>query len=270
LPDAVCDHRLLYNRYLIQRDTEWLLKIVSWNIRAGGGVRAQSIVDYLLRERPDVIALSEFRGTAASTSIADALALCGYPYQRTTVDKLQPALNSLLLASRYPLRRLRLSRAPDCTARWLAVNVYAPQPVCIMALHVPNRHTGRKYPFLASVLEVVSHWRGLPAVVVGDTNSGCIKIDEETRTFNRIEDAWITSLNHRGWRDAFRLLRPDAREFTWYSPNGRNGFRLDQMFVHPRLVPEVRGFTHQWVGATARRREVVSDHAALLLELGHV
>lgn len=244
------------------------VKIVSWNIRAGGGVRWLSIVDHLLAEQPDVIALSEFRGTSASASIADSLSIHGYRYQRTTVDRSSPALNSLLVASLHPLRRLHLSRAPDMPARWLAVNVYAARPLSVIAVHVPNRHTGHKYPFLKAVEEVTEAWRGLPAVVAGDTNSGRISIDEENSAFNQIEDRWIESLDNRGWRDAFRVLSPAGREYTWYSPNGKNGFRLDQMFVHPELVGSIEGFTHQWVGAAAGvRRDVVSDHAALSLEL---
>lgn len=230
-------------------------------------MRWRSIVDYLLAELPDVIALSEFRGTDASLCIAEALMANGYKYQRTTVDRSNPVLNSLLVASLHPLRRLHLSAAPAVPARWLAVNVYAAQPICIMAVHVPNRHTGAKYPFLDALDAITRRWRGLPAVIAGDTNSGRIRLDEENPAFNRIEDRWITAMDDRGWRDAFRVLRPQAREYTWYSPNRGNGFRLDQMFVHPDLVAEIESFSHQWVDATDKRRDVVSDHAALLLTL---
>ncbi|MEM7258432.1 MAG: endonuclease/exonuclease/phosphatase family protein [Pseudomonadota bacterium] len=245
------------------------MKIISWNIRAGGGVRAQAITDYLLGERADVIALSEFRGTPASVSIMQALANAGYVHQRTTVNRSTPALNSLLVASLHPLRRLHLNHAPDNPARWLAVNVHSPQPIAVVAVHVPNRHTGTKYPFLQAITQVASAWRGSPAIIAGDTNSGRIHLDEQVRTFNGIEDQWLRSMDHIGWRDAFRYLQPEGCEYTWYSPNGRNGFRLDQMFVHPQLVNAIGGFSHQWVGASATRREVVSDHAAMVMELNN-
>lgn len=244
------------------------MKIVSWNIRAGGGVRAAAIVDYLLKQRADVIALSEFRGTPASVSIASELAVAGYVHQRTTVNRSLPALNALLIASLHPLRKLSLRHAPDCAPRWLAVNVHGPQPMGVVAVHVPNRHTGNKYPFLEALTQVMAAWRGLPAVIAGDTNSGRIHLDEQVRTFNGIEDRWMLSMEKNGWRDAFRYLQPAGREYTWYSPNGRNGFRLDQMFIHPQLVGQISHFSHQWAGATQVRREVVSDHAAMVLELG--
>jgi len=118
-----------------------------------------------------------------------------------------------------------------------------------------------------SVLDVVKQWRGPPAILLGDTNSGCIDIDEESAAFNLTEDRWIKSLNQHQWRDAFRLLHNNRREFTWYSPNGRNGFRLDQAFIHPALQSRLRNFQHSWGGEADKRRDVLSDHAAMILDL---
>jgi len=243
-----------------------MVKCIAWNIRAGGGVRCDQISDYLIRQNADVIALSEFRGTPPSISIAESLAANGYPFQKTTASRKTPARNALLVASKWPIRKMPLKRAPDNDYRWLSVNVAAPQPFCVMALHVPNRSTGLKYPFQQSVIDVLEHWRGQPALMMGDTNSGKIDLDEEARTFNRTEHDWIESIERLGWRDVFRHLYPQGREFTWYSPNGRNGFRLDQMFVHPALIDRLNGFRHEWPGRTEGRREMLSDHAALILE----
>jgi hypothetical protein len=38
-----------------------MLKILSWNIRQGGGTRLQKIVDSLAEINPEVIVLSEYR-----------------------------------------------------------------------------------------------------------------------------------------------------------------------------------------------------------------
>lgn len=243
-----------------------MVKCIAWNIRAGGGVRSERIVSYLSRQQPDLIALSEFRGTPPSCAIAEALAAKGYNFQRTTACRRNPAVNALLVASRWPLRCISLRHAPDNAYRWLAVNVAAPEPFGVIALHVPNRSTGLKYPFQQSVVNVLERWRGLPVIVMGDTNSGKIHLDEETRTFNRTEHLWLESIEALGWCDAFRLQNPHGREYTWYSPNGRNGFRLDQMFVHPSLVPRVIDFQHHWADASHERLEELSDHAAMILE----
>lgn len=242
------------------------MRLVSWNIRAGGGVRAARIAQALIDMKPDVVALSEFRGTEPSLFIASLLHDAGLSFQRNTIDPSVPAVNSLLVASRWPLRRLKLRHAPDNKHRWLHVNVAAPDPLAVMAVHIPNRVTGAKYPFMESVVDVLGRWRGPRAVLMGDTNSGQIHIDEESPAFNRIEDDWLSTLAQMNWKDAFRQVHGDKREFTWYSPNGRNGFRLDQMFLHRSIAETVVKFEHQWVGATSERKEVLSDHAAMVID----
>jgi exonuclease III len=56
------------------------MRIISWNIRAGGGRRVAGIAAQLQRWRPDVVALQEFRGTAPSRELARRLADLGLPY----------------------------------------------------------------------------------------------------------------------------------------------------------------------------------------------
>ena len=245
------------------------MRIVSWNIRAGGGTRAEKIASQIDRWRPDVLALMEFRGTPPSRWLAEALQLQGLEYQRTTVDGTTPATNSLLLASRWPLRRIRVMSAPDEPGRWLLAKVYAPRPYSIGVMHVPNRVTGRKYPYLESVLKLVRRWRGGPGLLVGDTNSGRIGLDEEVPCFGPREDGWLTALEEAGWQDAFRLLHERARAYTWYSPNGRNGFRLDEAFVNCALVHGVRKAWYEWGtdGSKESFRVALSDHAALILDI---
>ena len=50
------------------------MRLIAWNIRAGGGIRAASIARQLGRWAPDVIALSEFRATPPSLVLARTLA----------------------------------------------------------------------------------------------------------------------------------------------------------------------------------------------------
>jgi exonuclease III len=172
------------------------------------------------------------------------------------------------VAARWPLRRLRLRAAPLEPGRWLATAVTAPLPLIVGAMHVPNRVSGRKYPFLDAVLGCALRWRHGPALLVGDTNSGRRDIDEETSAFSVQEEGWIDGLAACGWLDAFRHLQADARAYTWYSPNGRNGFRIDQAFVNAALLSRLRKAAYVWGGHARReRRDALSDHAALLVDL---
>jgi exonuclease III len=249
------------------------MRIVSWNIRAGGGSRTAAIADQLARWSPDVVALSEFRATPPSVDLSRVLAQRGLTYQLCTAFAGLPRVNALLVASRWPLTRVRLRSAPVAEAgRWLLAEVAGPYAMTLGAMHVPNRVTGRKFPFLDAVLGMAHTWRRGPALLVGDTNSGLIDLDEEVPAFNAQEDGWIRGLEAAGWADAFRFLKGEERAYTWYSPNGGNGFRIDQAFVNRALQPRLRAASYVW-GAPAKassgavRRHALSDHAALMVDL---
>jgi exonuclease III len=244
------------------------MRVVAWNIRAGGGIRADAIARQIARWQPDVAALSEFRATPPSVRLATRLAAGGLAHQLATCDPRTLHRNALLIASRWPLRRLRLRASPSDRCRWLLVAVDAPAPLVVGTMHVPNRVTGRKYPFLDAVLGCARRWRLGPALLIGDTNSGRRGLDEQVPAFNAREEGWIDALAGCGWVDAFRHLRVEARAYTWYSPNGRNGFRIDQAFVNAPLLARLKDAAYVWGGAASRRRrDWLSDHAALVVDL---
>src|SRR5439155_441882 len=165
-------------------------------------------------------------------------------------DATAASANRLLVASRWPLRRLRQRHAPREPGRWLLAAVAAPRPFALGAMHVPNRVTGRKWDFLDAVLAVAERWRNGPALLLGDTNSGRPVIDEEVPAFNEREGGWIDALERAGWRDAFRHLRGDETAYTWSSPTGDNGFRIDQASFDPE--PAARGNTAASAGPPTR------------------
>ena len=240
------------------------LRIISWNIRAGGGYRAERIAGQLCRWRPTVVVLSEFRATSPSCKIAARLFDAGLVHQKSTASVDAQATNALLVASRLPLRMLPRSIVPDEPFRWLAVRVGGSYPLTVGALHAPNKSSGRKYVFHEAVVSVAKRWQRRPALIIGDTNSGLPGIDEEVRCFGVGEQAFFESLANAGWADSFRHLCGQTRAYTWYSPNAGNGFRLDQGFVSKALVPRLSKATYTWPGGW---RSGMSDHAALLIDL---
>ena len=243
------------------------MRIVAWNIRAGGGERAGRIARQLARWTPDVVVLSEFRATPPSLALAAALA-ARLPYQLSSASATTPHANALLVAARWPVRTLRLRDGPAEQCRWLAARVASPSPLVVGAMHIPNRVGGRKYPYFDAVLSCARRWPHGPALLVGDTNSGRRGLDEEAPAFNLREERWIDGLAQCGWTDAFRHLYPAERAYTWYSPNGRHGFRIDQAFLNAPLLARLKNAAYLWGGASCRRRRtLLSDHAAVLVDL---
>jgi len=164
---------------------------------------------------------------------------------------------------------VRARHAPD-SGRWLLARVEVERPFLLGAMHVPNRASGLKYLYFDAVLDLVRRWRAGPALLVGDTNSGLIGVDEQASAFNAREDGWVRALGAAGWTDAFRHRHGDLEGYTWYSPNRGNGFRLDEAFVNRALLPRLLDVRHAWGildGATEVPRHVLSDHAAVLVTL---
>jgi len=240
------------------------MRIVFWNIRAGGGVRVGRIARQLKKWRPAIAVLCEFRATPPSCELARLLGGAGFVHQRATTSAEHPARNGILVASRLPVRRLHVRHAPSEHVRWLLVRVAAAEPFTLGAMHIPNHATGRKGVFHESVGELASRWRGGPALLIGDTNSGYPGIDEETRVFGPGETRFLDTLARADWVDAYRHVHGQKIAFTWYSPNGNNGFRLDQAFVNPSLLPRLRRAAYEWPGG---RRHGLSDHAAMIVDL---
>lgn len=245
-----------------------LLRIVGWNIRAGGGVRAEVIAAQLAAWRADVVALSEFRGTPASARLAATLADHGLAHQAHTVNTRDLAQNRLLVASRWPLTSVDLPRRPTPLGRWLPVRVEAAQPFVVGALHGPLWQSGRKRRWRWTLLQIARRWDGAPAILIGDTNTGRPLVDEQSAVFGPNDTRWFDALERAGWRDAWRALHPAARGYTWYSPNAGNGFRLDEAFVNRSLWPRVFRVRHAWGRASSKPgRDALSDHAAVIVEL---
>lgn len=244
------------------------MRLVAWNIRAGGGRRIEDIFRQIHAWQPDVLVMSEFRATEPSKWLANALADSGYAHQREPKRTGSISQNGVFIASRYPLRVINHNHAPTEPNRWLLASVDTPRRMVIGAMHVPNQFTGRKPAYHEAVLRLAQNWKSQPAIFVGDTNSGRIGVDEENPVFNKRTDHWFTELASAGWHDAFRRLHGDTREYTWYSPSHDNGFRLDQAFVNTKACQDLVACRHEWgSGHRSHRRDAVSDHAAIIVDL---
>ena len=244
------------------------MRIVAWNIRAGGGSRISDIADQIKRWHADVVTFSEFRGTPPSRSLANDLSHQGLKFQLSSAKSDAPRTNALLIASRWPIRRIEMKVKMNEPHRWLLAAVQSPVPFHIGSMHVPNRVSGKKYIFHKAILSVIGRWKDEPAIIVGDTNSGIPGLDEQVRVFGHREEAWIRGLEASGWLDAFRFFHGSQKVFTWYSPNAGNGFRLDQGFVNQKMISRLSNTAYAWGQPEngSDRRDVLSDHAAMILD----
>ncbi len=247
-----------------------LSRIVSWNIRAGGGKRIEGILSQLMAWQPQVIGLSEFRGTPASQWLAEQLAAAGFEHQISHVNSEFPAKNALLLASRYPLKAIRKARMPSLHERWILAQIESQPSLTLGLMHIPNyTHPKLKYPFMDSINRLIKAWNLGPGLVIGDSNCGKRGIDEapESKVFFKREDQWMHDIEGHGWFDCFRHLHGARREYSWFS-HRNNGFRLDQAFCSPDVTDALCKVEYVWGVDPLKpnRRDSLSDHAAMIVD----
>jgi exodeoxyribonuclease III len=78
------------------------LRLLAWNIRAGGGTRLGRIVEALARHEADLLILSEFRGGETGKQLREMLGRLGYRHMTGTMPP--PGRNGVLIASRRRFR----------------------------------------------------------------------------------------------------------------------------------------------------------------------
>lgn len=148
------------------------------------------------------------------------------------------------------------------------INTYVPNGAASEERHL------FKMRFMESFLELLKDLdKRKPVIWAGDVNIAHRSVDihdpirlDGTSGFKPEEREWMDSVEASGFRDAYRLLYPDARDqYSWWSYRAaarqRNkGWRIDYFIVSERLGPRInRVEMHQKVTG--------SDHCPLLIEI---
>jgi exodeoxyribonuclease-3 len=230
------------------------VRLVTWNIRAGGGTRLVRIAEAIAVHQADVLILTEYRSGEAGQRLRAVLRDQGYIW----LSPVEPPgiCNGVLIATR---------RMPGSIAH---VTEHVPEPwrmltvtidrVRVFGIYMPNLKA--KIPYWEALIEASRPHSGRHALAIGDFNTCRAFLDEPGATdrtalfMDKILDVGF----HDVWRDRF----PDGREFSWYSHRG-NGFRVDHAFASRRLVPRIGDVRYSHV----ERAVGVSDHSALVLDI---
>lgn len=239
------------------------MRILSWNILAGGGVRCGRILEILRGYGPDIITLQETVGTRAG-DLCHVLGKAGYTHGFAAPRG--AGERGLCILSRLPLRRVGLQRPPQAAVYprgWLEVEVVG----CDLRLGAV--YGPAEGPAIARFWDATAAW--LPRrvarrfLMVGDFNAGASGIDAADYRF-RAGKAF-GELSSTGFVDCWRREHGERLEYTWFSRPGRGGagrgFRIDHAFASPRLAERVTACRYDH----SVRERGVSDHSLLVLDL---
>jgi len=253
------------------------MKIATWNVNSLK-VRLPHLLDWLVRQTPDVVCLQELKLEDANFPRAQIEAAgyqCAISGQKT--------YNGVAILARAPLADIQagIPGFDDPQRRVVSATVDGTRVVCA---YVPNGQAvgSEKYEYKLKWFAAFERWlreelSGHPRlVVVGDYNVA--PEDRDVHDPKAWADQVLCSAPEReafarllalGLADSFRLFDQPEKSFTWwdYRMNGfrRNlGVRIDHILLSPELAALCASCN---IDIEPRRLERPSDHAPVVAEL---
>lgn len=230
------------------------MKIITWNIRHGGGTRISKIADVIKNHDADIIVITEYRNNENGSELRKSLLENGYLFQNTPlVDRNK---NTLMIAAKNDFStKFFYDNLQEEYFRALKVENSS---LCLYGLYFPQKLEKKKiFEFILSEMSKNEH---RAVIFMGDFNTGKHYIDEEKNTFSCSQ--YMDSIEQHSYVDVWRYINKDKREFTWYSNIG-NGFRIDHAYINEKYKIKIVNcfYSHN------ERLDKVSDHSMMVLEL---
>ena len=228
-----------------------MLKILSWNIRQGGGTRLKKIIDKISSSNSDILVLSEFRHGKSGQMIRTSMIRLGYRFQN--VSAAAPSSNSVAIFSRIPCQQLIYNDACPYFPHNIVCSVF--EAFRLYGVYMPHKKKHELFEFLTDEAKKYDN-----IILMGDYNTGKNYIDQKGDSFWYNDQLQL--FEKSGMVDAFRLIHGQNSEYSWFSHQG-NGYRYDHSYLKETLKPVLADcyYQHDW------REEGLSDHSAMILEL---
>lgn len=235
------------------------MRILTWNILHGGGRnRMPRLLMAMLDLRPDIAVITEARRRFAG-QLAAGLADGGLGH--SVSPDAPDGVNTVLLASRYPLARVDRAGLPKCLAhRWIEAGLPG-QGVVVAGVHLAE--AGRRPSHAEgwrALLRIARQRRDESFVIAGDLNTWRDGAADRKRSGAQATN--LGRLAALGYVDAWGASNSGEAGTTWTGSRGE-AFRLDYVVVSGALSGRIRGAEVVHAG----RAGGLSDHAALAVEL---
>jgi exodeoxyribonuclease-3 len=256
------------------------MKLTTFNVN---GIRARlpRLIEWLDREKPDIVCLQELKCADDALPIAD-IEGAGYG----AVWHGQKGFNGVAILARGDspmLRRTGLPGDPDDShSRYIEAEAAG---VIVASLYLPNgnpvgtekfdyklRWMDRLREHAAELLKLER-----PVVLAGDWNVVpedrdvfSVKATQHDALLQPETRAAYRRIVHQGWTDALRALHPNEDKlYTFWDYTAGcwqrdAGFRIDHLLCSPEAADRLRG---AGVDKWARGEEKASDHAPTWVEL---
>ena len=268
------------------------MRILSFNANGLRSAASKGFFDWFARRDVDVLCLQETK--AQEHQLGDAAGLRkeflpdGYRAFFKDAGTKKGYSGVAIYARREPDEvRTQLGWAPfDDEGRYIEARF---GKLSVVSFYIPSGTSSEerqafKYEAMDRLKPVFDQWlaSGRDYVLCGDWN--IVRSERDIRNWKSNqknsgclprERAWLNGLiadDHgdgspqpkHGWKDAFRVAKPDAVEYSWWSARGAArannvGWRIDYQIATPAIAGRVRG-------AEIFPEPRFSDHAPVLVE----
>jgi exodeoxyribonuclease-3 len=255
------------------------MKIATYNVN-GIRSRLSNIIEWLEREKPDVVCLQELKAPDEAFPLL-AVEAAGY----SAVWHGQKSWNGVAILARgvKPVenRRGLPTQDEDSHSRYLEATV---KGILVCCLYLPNGNPqpGPKFDYkLAWFERLIGHATALsnssqPVVLAGDFNVVPTDFDiynprsyQKDALLQPESRACYQRLIAQGWTDAVRARFPEQRIYTFWDYFRQHwekdsGWRIDFLLLNPALASRlVEAGVDKWV----RGQPNASDHAPTWVQL---
>ena len=218
-----------------------------------GEPRLKRLVSQIASLHADLLVLTEFKSGALGDELKELLADAGYPHLLSHMQV--PYSLGTAIASRRPATVVALP-IQSTTDAWRSIGVRI-DSVDVFGFYFPLKEA--KLLYWDWLLANAEELQDLDVVLLGDFNTGKIRIDEAAETFDCQDKQ--EALEKLGFVDTWRAAYPKGRDYTWYSSSG-NGFRLDYIWTSPSLAPRIQRVCHDHEA----RLTLASDHSTVVAD----
>ena len=252
------------------------MKVVSYNVNGIRAAMNKGLIDWLVKEDPDVICLQEIKALEEQINISDFESI-GFKYNYWFSAQKKGYSGVAILSKHEPIsveygtgisymdfegRNLRLD-----FEEFSVMSLYLPSGTNLDRLEFKLNYMD---DFLAYIKELNSKIKNL--IIAGDYNicHKAIDIHDPVRNKNvsgflPVEREWLQKFIDSGFVDSFREFNSDPHQYSWwtYRANARannKGWRIDYIMVSSDLKNKLND-------AAILNDIVHSDHCPITISL---
>jgi exonuclease III len=223
------------------------MRLLNWNILAGGGTRTTKIIQRIEHHSPDVCLLSEYRVGSVGNLIKAKMSDIGFPFHADAGSlHLQ---NSVCIFSRSPIYDDCIPDIPNVIAHHVICRKIA--GIVFIGAFCATPTIGTQ--FISFLNDLPRDFPNVSIIATGDFYFGA-------RASNHEFYASLDCLRSSGWIDMWRLYR--GSDLIWSFQSGRGKSQPDHIFCYGPISSSFRSVDFSMTELEDR----ISDHAPMLAE----